>query len=208
MKRTKHVFAALLAFALALSFALPAMATVDWEDFHITQQPQSLTTKYGKSVTLRVEVNVPTDVEVEYQWYYHASQWVPIANANASELYVSPGDTYERNPYYPMYNPLSENARALYCEITAYEKDADGTVISSQTLESAVAIVTTERQFLGDLVIAIAGPFMDAFRRTGYVIEASIWYFTLITPLLLLAFPLIYLGFLIYGAIESFIELF
>ena len=191
MKFTKRMLAMVLTFALALSLALPAMAAVNWSDFRITKQPKDKIIKYGDSLTLSVEVNVPAGVEVEYQWYYFPSTSVLIENATTHELYLNPD-----HPNYPPSERLGGVERSFYCEITAYEKDGGGNVISSREIRSDKVNVRTERTALGKFLDVTIAPFGYAFTMT------------VMSPAFALIFPLSYLYFLILSYIQGFKALF
>jgi len=157
MKQTKKLFALLLTLALALSLALPTMAAVNWDDFRITKQPQSMTIIHGDSFTLSVEVSLPAEVvDVEYQWYrrFMSGGSTPIAGATAAELHRGSNDS----DY-----PFKMNYNEYYCEITAYEKDAGGKELSSKKLTSGSARVTAKEKeptFWEKLAGIIFGPFV------------------------------------------------
>ena len=139
MKHTKRILAIFLAFALALSLALPTMAAVDWDEFRITKQSTSMTITHGDSFTLSVEVSLPDGAGVEYQWHrrFPDGGSTAIAGATAAELRLNLGDSD-----YPFKLSYDE----YYCKITAYEKDANGIVISSQELTSSRVRVTAEKE--------------------------------------------------------------
>ncbi|MCL2106236.1 MAG: hypothetical protein FWH26_04140 [Oscillospiraceae bacterium] len=201
MKHTKRLFAALLTLALALPIALPA-AAVNWDEFRITTQPESRYIKHGGSCTLSVEVNVPAGTEETYQWFhYPEGDWVPITGANASELEVSPGKSY-----YPKYDFFGNFSTSFYCEITAYEKDSEGTVISTRKRESNWASVYTDRAFLAKVFLFMAEPFTYAYHTIGEAIEEALWVFPPLIPVIVLASPLIFPVLLIYGYIRNFIS--
>ena len=185
----KKLLAALLVLVLALSLALPAMAAVNWNEFRITKEPRDITIKYGDSFTLSVEVRVPEGVEAEYEWYSDGK----IENATAPELRLGPYD-----PKYPEYTRLGGDstnwggATTRYrCEITAYEKDEAGNIVSSRSL-SAYARVSTERTFLGILFNLAIVPFEYAF---GTALASSM----LTLGLLLPVSPVIFLFGLVFG---------
>jgi len=188
VKFTKRILAALLTLTLALSLALPTMAAVNWDDFRIAKQPQGLTIKEGESFTLSVEVNVPDGVEVAYQWSISTKR---IENATTPELHLGPDD-----PYYPENSPLGGASTDYICDITAYEKDGGGNVISKRYLISDRVRVTTERSFWGKLLDVTIAPF-------GYAFSAVI-----VAPVFIPIFPLAYLGFLIYFYVQGFMGLF
>ena len=190
MKIAKRILAAALAFALALSFALPGMAAVNWDEFKITKQPaeQNLKIKYGDSFTLSVEVNVPEGVEVAYQWLCESSR---IEGATAPELHLGPDD-----PCYPESYWMGKVVVDYICEITAYEKDEDGNVITSRNKRSDRVSVMTEATFLGKLVDITIGPF-------GYALTACI----IILPLGMIfpiSYPIAVLAFYVYGFLQLF----
>ena len=192
MKFTKRMLAVVLTVALALSLALPAMATVNWNEFRITKQPQNLTIKYRDSFTLSVEVNVPAGVEVEYQWYRNYGDL--IEGATAAELHLGPD-----NSNYPENSSRGTWAR-YRCRVSAYEKDSGGNIISMQTLESEFAYVTTTTS-MGKLYSVTLEPWANAFTATVATLTLT-WF------VLLPVSPLIYLVFLIGYFGKNFIALF
>jgi hypothetical protein len=189
MKKTKRILSTLLAlvlsFALAFSFALPAAAAVNWDDFRITKQPQNLTIKHGDSFTLSVEVAMPVGADIKYQWYGGSNR---IANATASELHLGADDRY-----YPDDDRLGGASSSFFCEITAYDEDNGG---DKRTIWSDTVHVTTERTLLGKLLDVTIAPF-------GYAFSAVI-----VAPVFIPIFPLAYLGFLIYFYVQGFMGLF
>jgi len=187
MKFTKRILATLLTLALALTLALPAAAAVDWNEFRITKQPQDMTIKYGDSFTLSVEVDVPDGVEVEYQWYRGSK----IEGATDSSLHGTPSD-----PYYPEYSSLGGDNEIFECWITAYEKDADGNVISWDRICTGSIHVYAERTALGKVYDVTIGPFGYAFTMV------------VMSPALAIFFPISYLGCLIYSYYLGFKGLF
>ena len=189
MKFTKRMLAVTLTLALALSLALPAAAAVDWNDFRITKQPQNLTIKYGESFMLSVEVNVPAGVEVEYQWYTGSSS--KITGATTSEMHLGPNDHF-----YPENYRYGGASTDFICEITAYEKDGGGNVVSTRFRRSDMVYVSTKRTSLGKLIDVTIGPF-------GYAFTAVV-----VSPAFIFIFPLAYLGFLIYFYGKGFVGLF
>jgi len=188
MKKAKRILSTLLALALALTLAfsltLPASAAVNWNDFYITKQPQGLTIKHGDSFTLSVEVNVPADAEIKYQWYCGSNR---IENAVNSELHLGPDDRYYLEDY-----SLGGSSASYMCEITAQEIGNS----DKRTIWSNSAHVTTERSFWGKLLDVTIAPF-------GYAFSAVI-----VTPVFIPIFPLAYLGFLIYFYVQGFMGLF
>ena len=82
MKTTKRVFGILLALALVLALALPAMAEEEVSyDPVIMQQPEETYIRTGLSFTLRVEAEAPAGGTLSYQWY---REGVLIEGATAS----------------------------------------------------------------------------------------------------------------------------
>ena len=190
MKHTKRLLATLLALVLALTLALPAMAAVNWNEFRITRQPQNLTITHGENIILNVEVNVPEGVVVAYQWRVNG---VPIENATSAVLQLGPD-----SPRYPNYAGAIADFRV---RITGYEKDNDGNIISSRTLESNFAIVTTTRTFWGRLYGVTLEPFVLAFTATFAQVVMT---FGLLLPFS----PLIFLGWLVFAFGQGIIGLF
>ena len=172
--------------ALTLSLALPTMAAVNWDDFRITKQPQNLTIKQGDSFTLSVEVNVPTEVEIEYQWRCFGEF---IENATTPDLHLSPDD-----PDYPKYEPLGGISTSYECWITARGRDSENNVVSRNLY--AFAKVTTERSSLGKLADVTIAPFGYAFTMV------------VTSPAFALIFPISFLGCLIYFYVKGFMGLF
>jgi len=199
MKFTNRILATLLTLALALSFVLPTMAAVNWDEFKITKSPQNLTITNGDSFTLSVEVNVPDGVEVAYQWYTYtdgidSGSMKPIEGATFPELHVSPSD-----PFYAQQAVYEKNVKTRYsCKVTAYE-----TVDASNTKNqwSNDAIVIIKRTALGKLYDLTISPFVYAFGGTVGLMGMSAF-------VLIPVSPLIFLGFLIYGFFQGFIGLF
>jgi hypothetical protein len=190
MKFAKRMLATLLTLALTLALALPAMAAVNWNEFKITKQPQDPKITHGEILTLRVEVNIPEGVEVEYKWWHFG---VHIENSNAPEIHISPD-----NPRYPRWEGSDDYYQ---CGITAYEKDNGGNIISSQTLVSNSVIVKTKRSSKGKIASITWEPFALAFSGT---IVTLTWSFGLLFPVS----PLIFIGFLIYNYFQGFKALF
>jgi len=190
MKHTKKLLALLLTLALALPFALPATAAVDWNEFKITKQPQDPRITHGEILTLSVEVIVPDGVEVEYQWRHFG---VDIENSNAPEIHIAPD-----NPSYPRWAGSEDSYR---CWITAYEKDGGGNVISSQTLKTNSVTVITRKTTAGKISGITWEPFVLAFNGTVVTLT---WSFGLLFPVS----PLIFIGFLIYNYFQGFRALF
>jgi len=190
MKHIKRILAALLTLALALSLALPAMAAVNWDELRITgQPPKKQLIQHGDSFTLSVEVNEPAGLEVAYQWYRDYSSM--IDGATGPELNLG-----SDNSHYPEYHFLGGMWERYECRITAYEKDDEGNIVSSRSLRSDSATVSTKLTLLGRLYGITLAPFGLAF--TGPI---------LMLPLAFI-YPISFLGFLIYGYIEGFIGLF
>ena len=189
----KKWLAALLVFAMALTLALPAMAAVDWDDFHIITQTQDLAIKKGESFTLRVEVNVPDGAEVKYQWYRYGSE---IPGATASALQLSPSD-----PDYPQM-PKATSGNYHYYRLERYccvidANDPDGTELDTATLRSGDITVRVENSFWEKLYSVTLEPFVFAIMGT---IGAFIW----VGPLALTGS----LYFLVERYITNFRELF
>ena len=73
-------------------------STVDWDEFYIITQPEnSQKVSSLKTVELRVEVNIPAGVVVEYQWYgtpYYSGSYSLIPGATNAVLRVKPGDSH------------------------------------------------------------------------------------------------------------------
>ena len=191
MKHTKRTLAVLLTFALALSFALPTMAAVNWDEFRITKQPQSLTIKHGESFTLSVEVAVPVGVdEIKYQWYNKSLN--PIENATSSKLHFSPDDSY-----YPTDGRLGGSSAEFQVWITAYIKDAGDVVLVERRILSNTVSVRTERSSMGKFLDVTIAPFWYAFGGVMATPVVSI-------PL----FPLAYLFWLVLAYVSGFRALF
>jgi len=153
MKHTKKLFALLLTLALAFSLAMPAMAAVDWDDFRIVTQPQSMTIKDGDSFTLSVEVDFPAGVVVAYMWILRTTgvqhQLTPFQKTTekTSVLRIDPS-----SKYYPASVCGESSAwREYYVRITAYEEDSAGNMISSKSLTSDTVRVTAEYDFVVDI---------------------------------------------------------
>ena len=195
MKLTKRVLATVLAFALALSFALPSMAAVNWEKLYFTKRQQDITIKHGDSFTLSVEVNVPDGVEVQYQWYCVPSGEVPIENATTHELQISPNTAI-----YPSNDRLGGTVAKYRCRVTANEKDDAENVISSKSLDNTVT-VRTERTSSGKLYDLTIAPFTYAFGSAVGIISMTY-------GLLLPVSPIVFLVGLIFGFIQGFKGLF
>jgi len=200
MKQAKKCLALALTLTLALTLALPAAAAVNWEDFRITRQPQSMTIIHGESFTLSMEVNVPDGVEVEYQWRRSPvggseDSSTRIYGATEPDLQLSSNDDH-----YPFRN----NYYDYYCEITAHGKDADGNELSSQTLTSGRARVTVEEKektFWEKVYSVTLEPFSYAGSMTLVGMMLS---FGLLLPVA----PFYFLYFLVVGYIEGFKGLF
>ena len=164
------------------------------------QQPQNLTIKHGESFTLSVEVNVPAGVDVEYQWRRSPvggsdTDSTRIAGATESDLQLS-----SSHAHYPYEN----NYYDYFCEITAYEKDAGGTVLPSQILTSDKARVTTEereKSFWDKVYSVTLEPFAYAGKMTFSGILISM-------GLLIPISPFYFLYFLVEGYVKGFKGLF
>jgi len=207
MKFLKCILAVLITLVLTFGLAVPAVlaqdvqvqSTVNWSDFYIITQPQPQTILYGESFTLSVEVNVPDGVVVEYQWRRSL-----FGGSESGSLRISDGtnSTLQRS-HADSHYPARNDFLIYYCVITAYEKDANGEVISSRTLTSERARVTTyvERTFWDAIFGITIAPFIiaGALTMTGIVIS-----FGLAIPLA----PIMFLGTLIYGFILGFMDLF
>jgi hypothetical protein len=182
----------LLTFTLALSFALPAMAAVNWDEFRIANQPQDLTIKHGDSFTLSVEVNVPDGVELEYRWRRMSGGSKYIENATTSELHISPDDS----SYYPQNSRLGGGGDSVdfNCEIIPYVMGAAGRVKMTQyVLRSNTVSVQTERTVLGKILDVTVAPFWYAFGGVMATPAVSI-------PL----FPFAYLYWLVLAYVSGF----
>ena len=128
MKLTKHILAALLALALALTLALPVFAENEPNPVMpvITVQPVGQTIKHGDSFTLSVEVSVPAGVKVVSYFWQEAHSGGAGAGTE-SVLRLSPGD-----PLYPTaYQPYYAASGHYYCTITAIEVDAEGNPVGA-----------------------------------------------------------------------------
>jgi len=204
MKFAKRMLATLLTFALALSLALPTMAAVNWNEFRIVKKTLDLDINHGERFTLSVEVNVPDGVEeVEYQWEYRSylSATGLIENATSPELTIEAD-----SPYYPGSNKLGSGKHggtwAEYrCQVTAYEKDNGGNIISSRVITSNYVRVTRTRTFQEKLYSVILEPWARAFG--GLAVYLSLSWFTLLP-----VSPVLFLGLLIYYYGKNFIALF
>ena len=134
----------------------------DWENFRIDTQPQSQDLKSDSNFTLSVGVNIPAGIEVEYQWCHNR---VPIANAAASSFSCSPGD-----PCYPKTGVRANRARAAYhCRVTGIERNAQGVIVATKTLESDAATVTTpgSGNILDILYALIVFPWVGGFSMSA-----------------------------------------
>ena len=193
MKCTKRILATVLAFAVALSFALPGMAAVDWNSFLFIRGPLDMTIKHGDSFTLSVEVRIPAGVEdVEYQWLFGR---IPIENATTSELHCEPEDSY-----YPEYNRHGGVSKDYTCQVTAYEKDSAGNIVSTRYI-GTTADIRTERTSSGKLYDLTIAPFTYAFGSAVGIISMTY-------GLLLPVSPIVFLVGLIFGFIQGFKGLF
>lgn len=198
MKIPKRILAVILAMVLALGLAMPTMAAVNWNEFNFNKHPESMTIENGDSFMLSVEVNVPDGVVVEYQLYYRSylSETGLIENATSPELHLERDD-----PFYPGSKELGDYWVEYRCQITAYEKDNDGNIISPHKLDSNYARVTRTRTFGEKLYDITLKPFETAI---GYVAASLALSWGIALPLA----PLLFLGALIYGFFKEFIGLF
>jgi len=184
----------LLAFALTLSFALPALA-INWDDFRITKQPQGLTVLDGDSFTLSVEVQFPAGAVVEYQWYVDGSYYSgSTINATGPSLTAAPGDLY-----YALESgraPDNHSYKNYYCKITGYEMDGDE-IFSERTLQSDTVTVWVTGQpltFWEKMFVIFVLPI---FETAGFVMIGGGF---LAIPFLLVS-PFVYLGTVIWRAV-------
>ena len=140
MKHTKKLLALLLAALLALGLSAPAMAEVNWDDFYfISQPPAKLTIPFGEDFTLSVEVNVPAEVEVTYDW--HSPRWGRTGKAQGAVFHCTPDHPYY--PKAPASRPYLEQTVEYICVIYGLEKDAGGNVVGyTQYLEMQHITVT------------------------------------------------------------------
>jgi len=193
MRFTKRMLAVLLTLALALSLGLPAVAAVDWNEFRITKQPENMTIKQGDSFTLSVEVNVPEGMEVEYQWCRIHGGSIDIENATSPDLRLGPD-----NSNYPQNNKFGGGDSERYeCQITAYAKNAVGTVVLEKRIWSNTVSVQLERTVVGKILDVTVGPFWYAFGSVFATAPVSI-------PL----FPLAYLFWVVLAYASGFRALF
>ena len=174
--KMKKLLSALLALAMAsgLFAVLPftasaAESTVDWDEFYIITQPQSQTVAYNKSATLRVEVNVPDGVEVEYRWYRGIRTRIggdePVLVENFLDRDAKDWVAQVSNLDYKLSTALTGRSHEYSCVIFGYEKDADGNVISTVRLESQTVTVTMNSgNALEKLYTYIVYPFVLGFQ--------------------------------------------
>ena len=195
MKFTKRLFAVILTMALALGLAMPAMATVNWNEYNFNKHPENKTINHGDSFTLSVDVKVPVGATVEYQWYYRSylSETGLIENATSHELSLAPD-----SPYYPGSKKIGGTWGEYRCQIIAYEI---GNEDNSRTINSNYARVTRTRTFGEKIYDITVKPFEIA---AGYVAASFALSWGTILPLT----PLLFLGALIYGFVKEFIGLF
>jgi len=130
MKYAKKLLALLLACVMAFGLGVSALAT--GEAPYIVTQSQNLTIAHGDSITLSVEVYVPTGWAVEYQWFFSSQK---IQGATEPILRLSPGD-----PCYPQGEERYTLVTSISCEITL--RNEDGTVLKL-TSESSLIVETT-----------------------------------------------------------------
>jgi len=160
MKTASKPLSLLLALAMVLGLALPALAaepaasSVNWDDFYIiSQSPASVSVRDRADFKLAVEVNIPQGVEVTHQWQYDTSYegWTPtakrvITGAAEPELLCTYADLF-----YPKYVPdnpsdyvhrTANHAKWYSCTIRGVERDAEGREVSQKTLQSDLTLVT------------------------------------------------------------------
>jgi hypothetical protein len=202
MKHTKKLLSLLLVFVLAFALAIPAAYAQEgeslfvWDEFYIITQPQGKTVPHGESFTLSVEVSVPAGATVTYQWYLFNGSLIEDAATSTLQLGSSdPG--YPQMPKATSGNVGYYRAEHYYCIINAYEKDTEGTIIDSATLNSDYAAVKVENTFWEKLYSVTLEPFVFSIMGT---FGAFIW----VGPLALTGT----LYFLIERYITNFRELF
>jgi len=206
----KRLLAIILAVVMAAGLAVPATTieieaqesetqpSVNWDDFYIVTQPKDLTFQRGESLTFSVKVNVPEGVEVAYQWY--RSNPVPLRPiGNEAILQLSPDDI--SYPAFSAYDFWVPSSVSVYCEVTAYEKNDEGHVLSSKTLTSDTARATVEQPFWGKLLGVTVMPFVLGF-SAAFVSTMMSFGFGL--PFA----PLFFLGGLVAGFVLGFRNLF
>ena len=192
MKHTKTLTALLLTIALVFSLALPAAAAANWDEFAVTAKSQDMTVPHGAGFTINVQVNIPANAEVTYQW--HREQGSAIAGATAPTLQLKPGDAdYPQMPKATSGNTPYYRAERYYCEITATEAGTADT----KTLQSGPIAVRVKNSLLEKLYSITFEPFVFAAMGTA---GAFIW----VGPLALTGT----LYFLVMRYVENFKELF
>jgi len=202
MKRAKQLLAVVLAFSLALSFVLPALA-IEWDDFRIITQPQSLTIGEGESFTLTVAVNVPDGVVVEYQWYVVSNVgYTDTAPSGGPILTAAPGDSYYA--INPGRAPDNNSYKNYFCKITGYEMDGEE-IVSERTLTSDTVTVTIAlpKPTAGELLEYI---FVLPFYWTvEFILDSTFRSLGLLAIPVTVISPIIYLGLVLYmAAIQLF----
>ena len=164
MKKTTRILSVLLALALGLGLAVPALAEevrynlhVPWEDVTITYPRGDYNNRYqvayGASFTLAIEATLPNDVEISYQWCYRpeGSIFLPIDGETGPCFASTPGDPYYPNPetmrptlFVDM--PFSPQYGFYTCRITLVRKDAAGAVIDTCDASTGTIEVEVEAE--------------------------------------------------------------
>lgn len=155
MKQTKKWLALVLTFALALSLALPA-AAVNWDEFRIVTQPQSMTVAYGESATLTIEVNVPDGAQVVYDWRRVStpnSFDTVMSKSTEPTLTVNFIEDRKADGFIDWLGiaddkaaiAMSGDSEEYYCNVICREEDEDDNTIESRTLRSETVTVTMEK---------------------------------------------------------------
>jgi|GEM_PF-5292086 len=142
MKRTKTLLALLLALAMVITLALPAMAGWrDRKDITITVTGHEDFLPFGSEFTLRVSVDMPDNVEIEsYQWMSWAGGFFNLEGETDSVLYAAPGDDI-----YPIaYKPYLFLEERYQCVVTFAEKDVNSGEINTFTQVSEEIRVNIE----------------------------------------------------------------
>jgi len=171
MKHAKRLLALLLTLIFSLCLALPAIAaqpSVNWDDFYIVTPLKSMNVPVGESFTLRVDVNIPEGVEVEYKWL-QALDYIPIEGAGNSPTFQ-----------YTLKN--RDDYISVRCIVIGYEKSEDGTVLSQKELNAGYSTVYAEesaaRVLFNKIVLALLAPFEWLF--VGMI--AGGWFFSIFGP--------------------------
>ena len=140
MKHTKKLLALLLTLALALGLALPAMA-ISRNDITITGPTEPV--PFGEAFTLSVAVNIPAGTEiVSYRWQISYEGSARIEDETDSILHATPDDTH-----YPKASAPYSSASCHYsCAVSFVEKDADGNIVNTSTINSPSFVVTVARE--------------------------------------------------------------